>query len=175
MYLFLVLRSWGPLNECKHPIYCSGEHFQTTYTFKNRQTMIKVATELIWANMVLYNKNKVGMSHTWTWRGLELLSCGLCLCLREKVSSCTEVAIVAGPVQRRGEEVMTHISSQYCTPVITQHEPTWTTYILLLWWHTTQQLGWSNIDNTASTHLRGGPISTGSRSTQLTGCLCQLR
>ena len=40
---------------------------------RNSQRMVKMATVLIWANMVHYNEGKVGMSLTWRQTGIAFL------------------------------------------------------------------------------------------------------
>ena len=79
-----------------------------------------MATVLNWASRVLFNEDKVGVSHAWRRRGLELLSCGLCLYLRENVSSCTEGTYSGWPyTEGRGGGGHTHqltvLTAHRCT------------------------------------------------------------
>ena len=74
---FRATRCWFPLNECKRTIHFSGEHFKTTAIhLENRQRMVKTAIVLIWANMVQYNEDKVGVSRTMRRRGLDWTELG---------------------------------------------------------------------------------------------------
>ena len=88
-------------------------HYMTFNVMRRRKRIIKMATILIRANTVQYNKDDVGVS-VWACPihkgGEELLCCGLCLCLRGRGPSCTKSG-VAGPVQGTRREG-SHISSQ---------------------------------------------------------------